>query len=88
MLTTDDLYGLVETNYYQKYDVDQKLAQLENKLKYEDTTSRCIIMDDIEKILRGFSDRLRELIRERTNVEISMEDFMDIITWSMEDVYK
>ena len=85
---SDSDYHSIQDEFYNKFEIDEKLFQLENKLKYEDTQSRCIVMDDIEIILHGFTDRLRELILERTSTEIPMEDFTDIITWSMEDAFR
>lgn len=85
---SDGVYYNIQNEFYNKFEIDEKLSQLENKLKYEDTQSRCIVMDDIERILHGFTDRLRELILERTSIEIPMEDFTDIITWSMEDAFR
>lgn len=85
---SDGVYHNIQDEFYNKFEIDGKLSQLESKLKYEDTQSRCIVMDDIEIILHGFADRLRELILERTSIEIPMEDFTDIITWSMEDAFR
>ena len=85
---SDGVYYNIQDEFYDRFEIDGKLSQLEKKLKYEDTKSRCIVMDDIESILHGFTDRLRELILERTSIEIPMEDFTDIITWSMEDAFR
>lgn len=84
----DSAYHNIQGEFYNKFEIDEKLSQLENKLKCEDMQSRFIVMDDIERILHGFTDRLRELILERTSIEISMEDFTDIITRSMEDAFR
>ena len=85
---SDGVYYNIQNEFYNKFEIDEKLWQLENKLKCEDTQSRYIVMDDIERILHGFTNRLRELILERTSIEIPMEDFTDIITWSMKDAFR
>lgn len=87
-MAADGVYGYVIDQYYPRCEIDDKMQRLEGRMKYEDTLSRAMIMEDIETILHGFSDRLRELILERTNIEIPVEDFNDIIAWSMEDPFK